>query len=184
MVKKYLDLLGIHYVVNDRLVRGLDYYTHTAFEFMVDIEGAQASTIGGGGRYNGLVEQFGGPEMPGVGFGIGLERVMLAIGEQQVEVPVETGLDCYLITLGDEAKLHGMKLLQELRSAGLSADRDYLDRKMKAQFKMADRLGARFVAILGDDELNRGQINVKNQATGEQETVALEELIVYLKERR
>lgn len=182
-LKQYLDMLGVHYVINDRLVRGLDYYTHTAFEFMVDIPGAQASTIGGGGRYNGLVEQFGGPEMPGVGFGIGLERVMLAIKEQKVNVPLKTGLDCYLITLGEEAKLYGSKLLSGMRKAGLTADRDYLDRKLKAQFKAADRLNARFVAILGDEELKQGQINVKRLATGEQETIKLEQLIPYLKER-
>jgi len=181
-VKSYLDQLGIPYVVNDRLVRGLDYYTNTAFEFMVDIPGAQAGTIGGGGRYNGLVEQFGGPETPGFGFGIGIERVLLALEEQKVSLPLDQGLDCYLITLGDEAKRAGVQLLQQLRDAGLKADRDYMDRKMKAQFKNADRLGAKFAVILGEDELNQGKVHVKNLATGEQTALDLASLIPHLKQ--
>ncbi|SEM72955.1 histidine--tRNA ligase [Lihuaxuella thermophila] len=180
-VQKYLTLLGVNFSVNDRLVRGLDYYTLTAFEFMVDIPGSQASTIGGGGRYNRLVREIGGPEMPGIGFGIGLERVILALDEQKVELPIQTGLDCYLITLGEEAKFHGMKILQSLRMAGLSADRDYLDRKMKAQLKAADRAQARFTAILGDEELSQGKIQVKDMATGEQELVEISQLPDYLK---
>lgn len=183
LVQKYLNLLGVNFVVNDRLVRGLDYYTLTAFEFMVDMPGAQASTIGGGGRYNGLVQEIGGPEMPGIGFGIGLERVILALDEQKVELPLQTGLDCYLITLGEEAKFHGMKILQSLRVAGLSADRDYLDRKMKAQLKAADRAQTRFTAILGDEELSQGKIQVKNMATGEQELVEIGQLPAYLKKK-
>ncbi|WP_132222682.1 histidine--tRNA ligase [Laceyella sacchari] len=181
-VLRALDLLGVPYVVNHRLVRGLDYYTHTAFEYTVDIPGAQAGSIGGGGRYNGLIEQFGGPSMPGVGFGIGLERVLLALGVQQVRTPSKAGLDCYLITMGEEAKLVGMKVLQTMRQAGLRAERDYLDRKMKAQFKAADRLQAKTVAILGEDELKQNQINVKQLATGEQVTIALDELVAYIKQ--
>ncbi|MFC7441371.1 histidine--tRNA ligase [Laceyella putida] len=183
-VIRTLDLLGIPYVINPRLVRGLDYYTHTAFEYTVDISGAQAGSIGGGGRYNGLVEQFGGPEMPGVGFGIGLERVILALTEQQVKLPLAQGLDCYLITLGEEAKLVGMKVLQSMREAGLRVDRDYMDRKMKAQFKTADRLQATYVAILGEEELKRNQINVKRLATGEQETISLDQLISHIQQQR
>ncbi|MGA8942136.1 MAG: histidine--tRNA ligase [Thermoactinomyces sp.] len=181
-VKEYLDLLEMPYVVNDRLVRGLDYYTHTAFEYTVDVPGAQAGSIGGGGRYNRLVEEFGGPDMPGFGFGIGMERVLLALEQQKVEIPVSTGLDCYLITLGETAKAAGVKWLEALRQAGITADRDYLNRKMKAQFKQADRNGARFVAILGDNELEQGKINVKNQVTGEQETIDLDQFISYIRE--
>lgn len=183
-VIRALDVLGIPYQINSQLVRGLDYYTHTAFEYMVDIAGAQAGSIGGGGRYNGLIEQFGGPEMPGVGFGIGLERVILALEEQQVAVPSSPGLDCYLVTLGEEAKLAGTKLLQSLREAGLRADRDYMDRKLKAQFKTADRLQAAFVAVLGEEELKQNQINVKRLSTGEQETIPLAQLIPYIQQQR
>jgi histidyl-tRNA synthetase len=183
-VKQYLDLLQVDYVVNDRLVRGLDYYTHTAFEFMVDLIGAQASTIGGGGRYNGLVEEIGGPAgVSGCGFGIGLERVLLALKEQEILLPLPTGLDCYLVTLGEQAKLAGTLILQNLRAAGFVADRDYLERKMKAQMKAADRAGARFVAILGDEELAAGKMQLKNLATGQQEWVAIEEMNRYLRQR-
>ncbi|MBA4601341.1 histidine--tRNA ligase [Thermoactinomyces mirandus] len=181
-VRKYLDVLEVPYVVNDRLVRGLDYYTHTAFEYVVDIPGAQAGSIGGGGRYDRLIGEFGGPDLPGFGFGIGMERVLLALEEQNVEIPVQKRLDCYLITLGEAAKAAGMKWLEALRRAGVKADRDYMNRKMKAQFKQADRNGARFVAILGDDELKQGKINVKHQESGKQETIDLDQFISYIKE--
>lgn len=180
-VKSYLDQLSIPYVVNDRLVRGLDYYTNTAFEYMVEVSGAQAGAIGGGGRYDGLVEEFGGPKTPGLGFGIGLERVILALKEQQVVLPIQQGLDCYLITMGDEAKRLGVTLLQQMRDAGLKVDRDYMDRKMKAQLKQADRLKAKFAAILGEDELKEEKIMVKNLETGEQVAVELSGLVAFLK---
>ncbi|MDQ0417769.1 histidyl-tRNA synthetase [Croceifilum oryzae] len=179
-VKQYLDILGVNYVQNDRLVRGLDYYTQTAFEYMVDIPGAQASTIGGGGRYNGLVQEVGGPDMPGVGFGVGLERVLLALEEQKVVVPEPSRLDCYMITFDQATKRKSMELLAELRRAGLSAERDYLDRKMKAQMKVADREQARFVAILGEDELAQNTIQVKNMETGTQEAVPFDQLVTYI----
>ncbi|TCS94909.1 histidine--tRNA ligase [Hazenella coriacea] len=184
MVKKYLDALGINYVVNDRLVRGLDYYTHTAFEFMLDVKGAQASTIGGGGRYNGLVQEIGGPEMSGIGFGIGLERVVLALDEQNVSLPIDKGVDCYVISIGEEAKVTGFQLLQDLRKAGFTGDQDYLNRKMKAQLKQADRVQARWVAILGEDELKEGKVNLKNLGTGTQELVPLAEVVTYLRNNK
>jgi histidyl-tRNA synthetase len=179
-VKAYLEALQIPYRINNRLVRGLDYYTQTAFEYMVDLAGAQASTIGGGGRYNGLVQELGGPEMSGIGFGIGIERVLLALEEQQVEIPQAKALDCYLITMGENAKATSIRILGELRQAGLTADRDYLDRKMKAQLKAADREKARFVAILGDDELARGEIQVKQMETGQQQNIPASQLVTFL----
>ncbi|RAL25749.1 histidine--tRNA ligase [Thermoflavimicrobium daqui] len=179
-VKRYLDLLEIPYRVNDRLVRGLDYYTHTAFEFVVDIPGAQASTIGGGGRYNGLVQEIGGPEMPGVGFGLGIERIILACKAQGVELPIHDQLDCFIVTIGEEAKLHSIQLLHDLRQAGLACERDYLDRKVKGQMKAADRENARFVVILGEEELERKEINVKSLETGEQEQIPLDTVVDYL----
>lgn len=183
-VKKYLETLQVNYVINDRLVRGLDYYTQTAFEFMLDVPGAQASTIGGGGRYNGLVQEIGGPEMPGIGFGIGLERVLLALIEQQVEIPDTNQLDCYFITFDEETKMKSMELMAELRRAGLAAERDYLERKMKAQLKAADREKARFVGILGESELAQGMIQMKNLETGLQETIRLDELVSYLQSQK
>jgi len=179
-VKDLLTKMGIEYRVNHRLVRGLDYYTHTAFEFKAGGIGA-IDTIGGGGRYNGLVGEIGGPDQPGVGLGLGLERALLVLEAQGVEVPGTEPLDVYVIGLGERAEREVASLLFRLRAAGIRADRDYLGRKMKTQLKSADRLGARFAAILGDDELDRGEITLKHLASGEQETVALEALIERLK---
>ncbi|MDF2556190.1 MAG: hisS [Bacillales bacterium] len=181
-VKMYLNSMGIQYEVDPNLVRGLDYYNHTVFEIMLDSKGFGAiTTLCGGGRYNGLVEQIGGPETPGIGFGLGLERLLLALETEGVELPIEKVLDCYIVTYGEEAKDASVKILHDLRSAGLSADRDFMGRSAKAQFKAADRSGARFVAMLGENELTSGKITVKNMATSEQVEVLLEELAGYIK---
>lgn len=182
-VKAYLDALDIPYVVDPTLVRGLDYYYHTAFEVMIDGEGFGAiTTICGGGRYTGLVEDIGGPSTPGIGFAFSIERVIMALKAQEVPLPVSTELDCYLISLGEKAKAKAVELLYQLRVAGISSDKDYLDKKMKAQLKAADRLNARYTAILGDDELEKGLIIVKQMESGEQEEVELESFIQYMKQ--
>ncbi|OYD08860.1 histidine--tRNA ligase [Paludifilum halophilum] len=180
-VQENLQLLDVPYVLNTQMVRGLDYYTQTAFEFV--IEGG-AGSLGGGGRYNGLVEEIGGPEMPGIGFGLGLERTLLALEEQGLELPARYGVDCYVIALGDDAKKRAISLLKELREVGCSADRDYLDRKMKGQMKAADRMGARYAAILGENELKENRIKVKELATGNQETIQLDRLADYIRQGR
>ncbi|HET7577998.1 MAG TPA: histidine--tRNA ligase [Bacillales bacterium] len=183
-VKQYLDEMNIEYVVDPTLVRGLDYYNHTAFEMMSDAEGLGAiKTVGGGGRYNGLVQEIGGPETPGIGFGLGLDRILLAMEAEGISLPVEKNLDCYLVTIGEKAKEKAPVLLYKLRGAGLSADKDYLDKKVKGQFKNADRLNAKFVAVLGDEELEKGIINVKDLATGDQQETKLDDLVHYLKEK-
>ncbi|MCZ8514631.1 histidine--tRNA ligase [Paenibacillus filicis] len=171
-VQQHLEAMGIPYRINPRLVRGLDYYTHTAFEYKAAGIGA-IDTIGGGGRYNGLVGQIGGNDQPGVGLGLGLERILLVLQAQGVEIPAAKPLDVYLIGLGEAAEKECVRLLQELRAQGLSAEKDYQGRKIKAQMKSADRFNAAYVAILGDDELARGEITVKAMATGDQETVPL-----------
>ena len=182
-VKKYLTALDVEFEVDPNLVRGLDYYNHTAFEIMSNAEGFGAiTTLCGGGRYNGLVEEVGGPETPGIGFAMSIERFLAALDAEKVELPLQESIDCYLVSLGAEAKDFTVSLLHKLRRAGLSAERDYLDRKIKPQFKAADRLQAKFVAVLGDDELKVGKINVKNMATGEQNEVALESFIETLKD--
>ncbi|MCH5583636.1 histidine--tRNA ligase [Shimazuella sp. AN120528] len=181
-VQSYLQELQVPFQVNDRLVRGLDYYTQTAFEFMIEELGAQAGVIGGGGRYNGLVQELGGPEVSGIGFGIGLERVILALKEQNVAIPSTKPMDCFLVTMGEQAQHASVRLLGELRGAGLKAERDYLDRKMKAQFKAANRYKARYVAVLGDEELASGKIQVKQMETGEQKSIAMDQLVSYLLE--
>lgn len=174
-VKGHLDAMGVEYTINPRLVRGLDYYTHTAFEYKAAGIGS-IDTVGGGGRYNGLVEEIGGPDQPGIGFGIGLERILLILENQGVELATVKPLDVYFVALGEAADQEITKQLFNLRSLGFSAERDYLGRKMKAQMKSADRMSARYTAILGEDELNKGVIALKSMATGEQKTVKLDEL--------
>lgn len=173
-VKDYLAGMGIPFRVNHRLVRGLDYYTHTAFEYKAQGIGA-IDTIGGGGRYNGLVAEIGGPDLPGVGLGIGLERTLLLLEAQGADVPGAKPLDVYVAAMGDAAKREVPKLLMQIRSHGLSGDADYLDRKMKGQLKAADRHQAKFTAILGDDELAEGAVTLKEMATGEQSRVPITE---------
>lgn len=174
-VQQFLDDMEIPYTLNHRLVRGLDYYTMTAFELKAEGIGA-IDTIGGGGRYNGLVDQIGGPDQPGIGFGIGLERIVLILDKQGVDLQAVKPLDVYFIALGEAAEREVGKQIFKLRQAGFSAERDYLGRKMKAQMKSADRLKARYTAILGDDELERGEITVKSMETGEQQVVKLADL--------
>ncbi|KGE18248.1 histidine--tRNA ligase [Paenibacillus wynnii] len=174
-VREHLTAMGVDYVINTRLVRGLDYYTHTAFEYKAAGIGS-IDTVGGGGRYNGLVEEIGGPDQPGIGLGIGLERILLILENQKVEMETAKPLDVYFVALGQEADLEISKQLFILRSLGLSAERDYLGRKMKAQMKSADRMSARYTAILGEDELKNGVIALKSMTTGEQRTVKLEDL--------
>lgn len=166
-VRQYLDALAIPYHVNPRLVRGLDYYTQTAFEIMCSGFGA-IGTICGGGRYNGLVAEIGGQDKPGIGFALSMERLLLALESQKIELPIEKGLDCFVVTLGEEAKTQGFKLVQAWRQAGLKVELDVLGRGLKGQLKAADRLQARYVVILGDDELDRGVVMLKTMATGEQ----------------
>jgi histidyl-tRNA synthetase len=168
-VKQHLTDLEIDFVEDPTLVRGLDYYNHTAFEIMSEAEGFGAiTTLAGGGRYNGLAESLGGPETPGIGFALSIERLIAALQAENVELPIEKGIDCFLVSLGDEARDYTVKLAYQLRNAGFTVEKDYLDRKVKAQFKSADRLEAKYVAVLGDDELSINKINLKNMATGEQ----------------
>ncbi|WP_144547785.1 histidine--tRNA ligase [Bacillus sp. X1(2014)] len=182
-LQKYLTQLDIPFEVDANLVRGLDYYNHTAFEIMSNAEGFGAiTTLCGGGRYNGLAEEIGGPETPGIGFALSIERFIAALEAEGIELAVNEGIDCYLAALGEEAKDYTVGLLQQLRRAGFSAERDYLDRKIKAQFKAADRLKAKFVAVLGDEELKNNKINVKNMATGEQVEIDLATFIKQFQE--
>ncbi len=179
-VQRYLKAMDIPFDINPRLVRGLDYYTHTAFEYKSEGIGA-IDTIGGGGRYNGLVGEIGGQDQPGVGFGLGLERILLVLENQGVTVPGVEPLDVYFIGMGTEAEEAVIRLLYEARAAGLTAEKDYQSRKMKTQMKSADRFQARYVAILGEDELKTGTISLKRMDTGEQVTVPLAELVAHIK---
>ncbi|MFA1820514.1 histidine--tRNA ligase [Virgibacillus oceani] len=182
-VKTYLTLMGIDYEVDKNLVRGLDYYNHTAFEIMSEAEGFGAiTTLTGGGRYNGLTEELGGPDVPGIGFGMGLERLLMALEAENISIPVDDALDCYMISLGDEVNNEAVRIVHELRKQNIRVDKDYQNRKMKAQFKAADRLGAKFALVLGDDELKKNVIQVKNLETGNEEEIPLAQLANRLKE--
>ncbi|MEM5015789.1 histidine--tRNA ligase [Metabacillus indicus] len=181
-VQAYLTDLGIDFTVDPNLVRGLDYYNHTAFEIMSDAEGFGAiTTLCGGGRYNGLVQEIGGPETPGIGFALSIERLLAALDAEGVELPVDQSIDCFVVTLGDKPKDRSVSLVYELRKAGLTAEKDYDDKKMKAQFKAADRFNARYVAVLGEDELEKNMISVKNMESGEQKEISLQDLAAYIK---
>lgn len=177
-VQKMLISLNIPFEVNPYVVRGLDYYQDTIFEFIVtdDSIGAQ-STICGGGRYDGLVQSLGGPEVPGVGFGIGMERLLLLMQEQQVELPEEEPMDVYVVGLGEATNIVALQLVQAARRDGLIAERDFLNRSLKAQFKAAGKANAKLVMTVGEDELARGIVQVKNSESKEQKEVKLEVLL-------
>ncbi|MDB8645160.1 histidine--tRNA ligase [Streptococcus australis] len=174
-VRAMLDGLGIDYVIDTNMVRGLDYYNHTIFEFVTEVDGNEL-TVCAGGRYDGLVEYFGGPATPGFGFGMGLERLLLILDKQGVELPVETSLDVYIAVLGSEAEVAALELVQALRRQGFIAERDYLGRKLKAQFKSADVFGAKTIIALGGSEVESGQITVKNNQTRQEMTTFIEEV--------
>jgi histidyl-tRNA synthetase len=182
VVQTALNELGIVYSINERLVRGLDYYTQTAFEIKVAGIGAQAS-IGGGGRYNGLVEEIGGPPTPGIGYALGIERVLLAMEQQGIELPEAVKLEVFVATLGNEARITAFTLLARLRSLGLAADMDYLGRSLKAQMKQAGKSQAQLVVIVGGDELVRQVVLVKDMDGGKQEEVELTDIEEYICEK-
>lgn len=183
-VKNYLEILGIEYVVDPNLVRGLDYYNHTAFEIMSTSEGFGAiTTLCGGGRYNGLVEDIGGPDVPGIGFAMSIERLLLALEAEGIELDIQDNLDIYVVAIGEEAKQKAVELLSSFRTKGISADMDFIDRKMKAQMKSADRLGARFVIVIGESELEESAVHVKEMESGKQEKIEFHDLVNYLLEK-
>lgn len=174
-VRTMLESLNIPYVIDTNMVRGLDYYNHTIFEFITTIDKSEL-TICAGGRYDSLVEYFGGPETAGFGFGLGLERLLLVLDKQGITLPVEEGLDVYIAVLGSEANGKALELAQAIRHQGFKAERDYLGRKIKAQFKSADAFKSKTVITLGESELESGQVSVKNNTTREEVTVSFEEL--------
>ncbi|MDK1727611.1 histidine--tRNA ligase [Dellaglioa algida] len=177
-VKELLDALKISYEVDSTMVRGLDYYNHTIFEIMSDSKafGGKFTTICAGGRYNGLVEQLGGPETPGIGFGLGIERLLLVLEAEDAKLPVEQDLDVYVVGIGEETNIESLKLVQSMRKAGFSVERDYLNRKPKGQFKSANRMNAHFVMTLGESELETQTLNFKNMKTSQEVTVKLSDV--------
>ena len=167
-VKKYLDILNIPYTVDPGIVRGLDYYTKTIFEILND-----DFTVCGGGRYDRLIEQLGGPEMPAVGFGLGIERLLLTLKNEGIEIPSEGLYDLYVGARGEEGKLASFKLANTLRTRGIKTEINHMGRSLKAEMKYANKIGAKFTVVLGDDELQTGNAKLKRMSDGEQFEVNL-----------
>ena len=170
-------------MVNSRIVRGLDYYSRTVFEFVTDSIGAQG-TVCGGGRYDALVEELGGSPTPAIGFAAGIERLMLLMENTGVAFPEEPKVTLYLAGMDDATRAKAFSVAIELRSKGISCEVDHMGRSLKAQFKYADKLGARFVAVIGESEMLSGEVNLKNMSDGTTRAVNFEELYTYLKEER
>lgn len=179
-LKSRLDIAGIDYEINPLIVRGLDYYSKTVFEIIATGIGAQ-STVCGGGRYDGLAQELGGKPTPGIGFGMGLERLLLVLESLGIELPEPSVCDVYVCTLGEKAGEYGFKVTSDLREAGIKADCDHIGRSMKAQMKYAGKIGAGKVVILGEDELERKEAVVRDMTKSEESKVKLEKLIEFIK---
>lgn len=171
-LKKLLDACGVEYVVDPSIVRGLDYYTGTVFEFTVDSIGAQ-STVCGGGRYDGLLSSIGGPELPAVGFGMGITRLIQALKDEDLVPDFKTGCDVYIAPLGENAGMPSFVLAQSLKKMGIAAETDICGRSLKAQMKYADKAGASYVLVVGDDEIEKNCAELRNMANGERAQVEL-----------
>ena len=174
-VKKYLDKMNIEYVVNPRIVRGLDYYTRTVFEFVSTQIGAQG-TVCGGGRYDGLVEELGGQHVPSLGFGMGTGRLLMLLEAQGIELPKPSGCDLYIAPMGENASYEAAAIVADLRAGGIGAQTDVVGRSLKAQMKYADKIGAKYTMVLGDDEIAQGKAKVKNMDNGETTEMELAEI--------
>ena len=177
-LKKYLSVAGIEYKVNPQIVRGLDYYTKTVFEFVTDALGSQG-TVCGGGRYDGLIEQIGGNSTPGVGFGMGLERILMLMEASGVEIPNDEQIAVYFASAGELANEKAIELCYKLRQKGISAETDHMQRSFKAQFKYADKIGAKYVIAIGDNELNSNKVIVKKMQDFTSCEISLDEILEY-----
>ena len=182
-VKSYLDALEIEYVVNPNIVRGLDYYTHTVFEVEAEIEGfGSQNVLCAGGRYNNLVEQIGGPATSGVGFALGLERLLAALESENINLVKDDGIDIYVIPMSKSELNEALALTNHLRLNGFKVDMDYMNRSIKSNFKQADRLNTKFVAIIGEEEVKNNIITIKNNNTKEEYKILLREIVDFLDE--
>ena len=179
-LQKDLTAMGIDFIVDPGIVRGLDYYTKTAFEFVSNKIGAQG-TVCGGGRYDHLIEQLGGPATPGVGFGLGIERLLLTMEANEIVIPEPEPVDVFIAVMGEPAKKYGLSLLRKIRQEGIKAEIDLLARNFKGQFKYADRIHAKYTVVIGDNELQEGMLSIKTMATSEQRIVAIDQIIEELK---
>ena len=175
-VQKNLKCMGVDFVVNPGIVRGLDYYTKTAFEFVTTSIGAQG-TVCGGGRYDHLMEELGGPPIPGVGFGLGIERLLLTLEANGVEIPEPETIEVFVAVMGEEAKAFGLKLLRQLRQAGVRAEMDAMARNIKGQFKYANRIHAKKTVVIGDNELAQQKVSIKDMETSQQTEIAMDDIL-------
>ena len=175
-LKNNLNNSGVDFTVDPGIVRGLDYYTKTAFEFVSTDIGAQG-TVCGGGRYDNLIEEIGGPPLPGVGFALGIERLLLVMDSAGIEIPEPDTPDVFIAVMGDRAKSFGLKLMRTLRNSGLSAEMDLLGRNFKGQFKYADRINAKNTVVIGDNELDMQKVAIKNMKTSNQVEVPIGEIL-------
>ena len=182
MVKSYLDELEIDYHEDPYVVRGLDYYSRTAFEFTAGGLGAQ-NAIGGGGRYDYLAEEIGGTPTPGIGFALGMDRIMIALEAQNVTVPTASPVDVYLTVLGDAAMPTALRLAQELRENGVKTDLEFKGRGLRAQMRTANKLNARYVVMIGEDEINNAAATVRDMGSGDQQSVAFPQLAEMMREK-
>lgn len=173
-VQKYLDAAGVEYTVNPTIVRGLDYYTNTVFEFVTDFIGAQG-TVCGGGRYDGLIEELGGKHLPSLGFAMGIERLLMLMDKQGIEIPKPSTCDLYVAVMGESASLKSFEIIKAVRSCGLIAETDVVGRGLRAQMKYADKIGAKFSMVLGDNEIEQGKAVIKNMSSGEQTEIVLDD---------
>ena len=174
-LKIHLDDMGIEYIVDPSIVRGLDYYTKTAFEF-IKINGGSQGTVCGGGRYDHLIEEVGGPDMPGVGFGLGKERLIMLMEETGSDFGGRVNPQLFVAWIGDEAREYSVRLVSELRKSGIRCELDTRERNLKGQMKYANKLGAAYTAVIGEDEVKSGEITLKNMETSEQIKVKKEDL--------
>lgn len=181
-VKSLLSAQGLGYTVNPYIVRGLDYYSKTVFEFVSTAIGAQG-TVCGGGRYDGLIEELGGPSMPAIGFAAGIERLLLLMENTGAPFPEEDKPVIYVAGMDEESRAAAFKIATQLRRKGICAEIDHMNRSIKAQFKYADKLGAAYVAAIGGNELSSGEVNLKNMSDGSQETVRIDDIYSYLAAR-
>ena len=182
-VKEYLQALEVDYEVDPKLVRGLDYYNHTVFEIEAHVEGFGSNNVlGAGGRYNGLVELLGGPSTPGVGFACGIGRLIMALDLEQIKLPIKEDIEVFVMYVSETEKNYASTLVQSLRMSGFRVETEYTGRSLKAQFKQADRLGAKYLIILNDEDLKHNELKIKNNKTKEEVTIGLDYLLYYLDE--
>ena len=179
-MQKLLTLAGVEYKINANIVRGLDYYTRTVFEFVSENIGAQG-TVCGGGRYDGLIKQLGGQDVPGIGFAVGIERILMLLENIGVEIANPNTVEYYVAPMGEKEAEKAFILVSAMRNSGIIADFDHMGRGIKAQFKYADKIGAKKVIVIGSEELASGNVKIKNMADGSEELANIDDMIAKLK---